>query len=124
MRLLSYLGRTGKKLPRRGCRASTLHFISGNKNFCADEKKLKVIENIIKLLKTKYPAAEIIDDERVGDGVRVELDNEMFVVRLFTKWTYLTIKYEAKTKESYEVLRKSILELLQNFCRNRLEITK
>ncbi len=53
--------------------------------------------------------------KRAGDGIRLELPESMFVVRYSQNGPYLTIKFEAKTSEEYEELRRYIAELLHRF---------
>ena len=49
-----------------------------------------------------FKQAEIIDDERAGDGVRLDMDDSMFVVRYSQNGPYLTIKFEALNQKKYE----------------------
>ena len=62
-----------------------------------------------------FSKAEIINDERAGDGVRVDFNDSMFVVRYSQNAPYLTIKFEGKTEERYEFLKKYIRELLEKY---------
>jgi len=116
MRLLSYLGRTGKTLSEEV--AALPYYISSPeiKVYCADDKKVEVTGRIAGILKKQYPSAEIVDDERAGDGVRLDLEDGMFVVRYSQNGPYLTVKFEAKTKERYEELRKYLSGLLHQFA--------
>lgn len=83
---------------------------------CADDKKAALIEKLSPILRQDYPDAEVIDDEgRAGDGLRLELPDGMFVVRYSQNGPYLTIKFESKTPEGYEQLRKYIAGLLRKF---------
>jgi len=66
-------------------------------------------------VKKDKPDATIIDDERVGDGVRVETDTSMFVVRYSQNGPYITVKIEAKTEEEYESLRLYLAKLVSGF---------
>jgi len=115
LRLLDYLSRTKqtlnqaiKKLPQ---------YISSPeiKLYCADDKKVALVEKISPILKKDYPAAEVIDDERAGDGVRLEMKDSMFIIRYSQNGPYITIKFEAKTKDKYEKLKKYISKLLHQF---------
>ncbi len=115
MRLLSYLSKTGKELSEEI--AALPYYISSPeiKVYCADDKKVEVTGRISGILKKEYPTAEIVDDERAGDGVRLDLADGMFVVRYSQNGPYLTVKFEAKTKEHFEELRKYISGLLHQF---------
>ncbi len=115
MRLLNYLAETGKtlsevieKLPK---------YISSPeiKVYCADDKKVELIEKISKVLKSDFPDAEIIDDERAGDGVRVDFKDAMFVIRYSQNAPYLTVKFEGKTQERYDFFKKYIGKLLREY---------
>jgi len=67
------------------------------------------------LLHRDYPEAEVIDDERAGDGLRLEFPDAMFVIRYSQNGPYLTIKFEARTRAEYEKLRLYIAKILHNF---------
>ena len=73
------------------------------------------IWKISKILKDDYRDALVIDDERAGDGVRLERNDTMFVIRYSQNGPYLTIKFEAKKQKEYEKLRKYILKTLKRF---------
>jgi len=77
--------------------------------------KISVIEKISQKLKADFPQARIIDDERAGDGVRIDEDDSMFVIRYSQNAPYLTIKFEAKTQEKYNQLKNYINQLLQSY---------
>ena len=112
MRLLKYLSSNNEPLSRH---INDLpRYISSPeiKVYCADDKKKAAIEELAPSLKKRFPEALIIDDERAGDGLRFEMDGQMFVVRYSQNGPYLTIKYEARNIAGYESLRKLIYELL------------
>ena len=85
------------------------------KIYCSDEKKTEMIEKILPVFKVDFPQAKIINDERAGDGVRVDFPDAMFVIRYSQNGPYLTIKFEAKTKDRYAFLRDYIKKLLRNY---------
>ncbi len=115
MRLLSYLSRTGQKLSEAV--AMLPKYISSPeiKVGCADDKKVALIEKISEITKKDFPAAEVISDERAGDGVRLNLPDSMFVIRYSQNGPYLTIKFEAQTQEKYDELKKYLDELLHSY---------
>ncbi|MDP3996053.1 MAG: phosphomannomutase/phosphoglucomutase [bacterium] len=115
LRLLSYLEKTGHSLSEEV--ASLPGYMSSPeiKIYCSDKKKAELIEKISPVFKADFPQAEIIDDERVGDGVRVDFPDAMFVVRYSQNGPYLTVKFEAKTKDRYAFLRDYIKKLLRNY---------
>lgn len=114
LRLLQFLSRTNQKLSVAV--ASLPQYISSPeiKVFCADHQKAALVEKLATILKKDYPHADVIDDERAGDGLRLELQAAMFVVRYSQNGPYLTIKFEAKTQAEYNDLRTYISKLLHN----------
>lgn len=112
LRLLAYLTRKNKKLSEAV--AELPQYISSPeiKVGCPDNIKFSfVLEKLGGKLKELYPAARYIEI----DGIRLDTDAEMIVMRASQNGPYLTIKFEAKTKESYEILKKQIREILHAF---------
>ena len=115
LRLLSYLAKTNQSL------SSIINllpkYISSPeiKIYCADDKKVELINKISPVLKKDFPGAKIIDDERAGDGVRIDLTDGMFVIRYSQNAPYLTVKFESKTTERYNFLKNYIAKLLHNY---------
>ena len=114
-RLLSYLSRTGQTLSE--VVANLPKYISSAeiKLGCADDKKVGLIEKLSEVLKKDFPSADVISDERAGDGVRLNMNDSMFVVRYSQNGPYLTIKFEAQTQEKYDELKKYLAELLHKY---------
>jgi phosphomannomutase/phosphoglucomutase len=112
--LLQYLEKTGQSL--FDALNSLPKYISSPeiKVYCADDKKVALIEKISPMFKKDFPSAEIIDDQRAGDGVRVDMQDGMFVLRYSQNGPYLTIKLEASTQEKYDYLKKYIKNLIEN----------
>jgi phosphomannomutase/phosphoglucomutase len=115
LRLLQYLSQTGQPLSQ--IINSFSQYVSSPeiKVGCPDEVKVGIVEKISKKIKADFPEARIIDDERVGDGVRVDGENWMFIVRYSQNGPYLTVKFEAKNQEKYDYLKKYINGLLHSF---------
>lgn len=115
MRLLHYLASTDQTLSQAV--AALPQYVSSPevKLSCADDKKVALMEKLADVLRKDYPEAEIIDDQRAGDGIRLELESAMFVIRYSQNGPYLTIKFESKTNEEYEKLRKYISDLLHQY---------
>lgn len=115
LRLLQYLSQTNQSLSQA---ISLLpQYISSPeiKVGCPDELKVGVIEKISQKLRSDFPQARIIDDERAGDGVRIDEEDSMFVVRYSQNGPYLTVKFEAKTQGKYDELKNYIRELLKGY---------
>lgn len=115
LRLLQIL--SGKDLSLSQIVAGLPKYVSSPeiKVFCADDKKVDLVEKLSPILKQDFPHAEVIDDERAGDGLRLELTDGMFVVRYSQNGPYLTIKFESKTKDGYEKFRTYISDLLHKY---------
>jgi len=115
MCLLHYLARTRQTLAEAIARLPRYLSSPEIKLFCADDKKVDLMARISPILENDFPQAKVIDDERAGDGVRLDLDNAMFVVRYSQNGPYITVKFEAKEEKKYEELKKYISDLLHRF---------
>jgi phosphomannomutase/phosphoglucomutase len=115
MRVLSYLSKTGQTLSEAV--AALPRYISSPeiKLSCADDKKVALIDKLAPILRKDYPDAEVIDDQRAGDGIRLDLPDAMFVLRYSQNGPYLTIKFEARSQDEYERLRVYIADLVRQF---------
>jgi phosphomannomutase/phosphoglucomutase len=115
LELLNYLSQTKKNLSQ--VRESFSQYISSPeiKIGCPDDVKVGLMTEISKILRQDFSRAKVIDDERVGDGVRVEFEDRMFIIRYSQNAPYLTIKFEAKTRENYNGLKDYINKLLHQY---------
>lgn len=113
--ILDYLSRNKKKLSEAV--ANLPKYISSPeiKVGCPDELKVGLMDKIAQKLRQDFSSAEIIDDERAGDGVRLEMEDSMFIVRYSQNGPYLTVKFEALTQEKYDGLKKYINGLLHGY---------
>lgn len=114
LRLLQAMGRTDKSLSQMVNELPQYISSPEIKVFCPDDQKVDLITEVSKKLRKDYPDAEVIDDQRAGDGVRLELPDSMFVIRYSQNGPYITVKIEAKTDERYETLRKYIADTLHS----------
>jgi phosphomannomutase/phosphoglucomutase len=114
MRLLRYLSRTGQSLSDVISRLPKYISSPEIKLGCPDEKKIELIENTSAQLIKDFPGADVISDERAGDGVRLNLADAMLVVRYSQNGPYLTIKFEAQTQERYEEIKIYLKNLLNS----------
>ena len=73
------------------------------------------MEKIAPILKKDFPKAEVIDDERAGDGVRLEMSDSMFIIRYSQNGPYITIKFESRKQAQYDELKIYINKLLHQF---------
>src|SRR3989338_564451 len=116
LRLLRYLSCAGKTLAQAIAELPKYNSSPEIKIGCADEIKVGLIEKIAEKLRADYPRAEIIDDQRAGDGVRLEMDNSMFVIRYSQNGPYLTVKFEALASTKYNKLKNYIKNLLHSYA--------
>ena len=115
LRLLRYLSRTNQTLAQAV--SSLSQYISSPeiKIGCSDDTKVELIAKIAEKLRLDYPQAQVINDERAGDGVRLNMPDSMFVVRYSQNGPYLTIKFEATTQKKYDKLKIDLNNLLHNY---------
>lgn len=115
LRLLHYLDQTNQTLSEALAKLPKYQSSPEIKLYCADEEKVALMGKIAPLLRRDYPSADIIDDERAGDGVRLDLSDAMFVIRYSQNGPYLTVKFEANTPARYHELRQYLDRLLHQF---------
>src|SRR3990167_9871659 len=112
LRLLQAMGRTDQTLSQMVGALPQYKSSPEIKVFCPDDRKVALMAELAGKLRQDFPDADVIDDERAGDGVRFELTDAMFVIRYSQNGPYITIKIEAKTDEKYEELRQYIADIL------------
>jgi phosphomannomutase/phosphoglucomutase len=115
LRLISYLSRSGEKLSELIAKLPKYISSPEIKVGYPDETKADMTQDLAEKIKKDFKKATIIDDERMGDGVRFESDTSMFVVRYSQNGPYLTIKIEATTESEYEKLRKYLADKLSEY---------
>ncbi len=112
LRLLSYLTRVGKSLHQAVEELPKYVSSPEIKVGCPDAIKFQLVTDKIGAeIKKLYPTAEYIEI----DGVRMDTEKEMLVVRASQNGPYLTVKFEGKTQDSYDILKKQINEILHKF---------
>lgn len=112
LRLLAYLTRVGKSL--KEVIQELPQYVSSPeiKLGLADEIKFQFIDNqITGEIKPLYPDAKYI----TIDGVRMDTKDKMIIIRASQNGPYITIKFEAKTKEDYDILKKQIYKFLKKY---------
>lgn len=115
LRLVQAVSRSGKSLSDMV--AQLPQYISSPQInvYCDDDKKIPLIDKLANQLRSDYPEAEVVDDERAGDGLRMTMDDGMMVVRYSQNGPYIVIKFESKTHDGYEKLRQYILKTLKEY---------
>jgi phosphomannomutase/phosphoglucomutase len=114
LRLLRYLARTDQKLSEAVAKLPRYISSPEIKVHCDDEEKVAVVTGLEPTLRQDFPTAVVIADERAGDGIRLDLPDSMLVVRYSQNGPYLTIKFEAKTQERYDEIKRYVRNLLDN----------
>lgn len=112
LRLLAYLTRVNKSLKQ--VVGELPHYYSSPeiKVGCADAIKFQFVsEKIGTELKNFYPEAKY----NTIDGVRIDTENEMVIFRASQNGPYLTVKFEGKTQQKYDVLKKQVSDILHKF---------
>ncbi len=108
LRLLSYCFRNKKKLSE--IVSSLPRYISSPeiKIGSSEEVKFKAVEKISRKLKKtfKYKNAYELD------GIRLEWESGMVVVRASSNGPYITLRFEAKTQKEYEKIRKILKDMI------------
>lgn len=115
LRLLKYLADTNKSLSETIDKLPKYVSSPEIKIYCDDNAKIDLIKKIAPILKADFPDAEIIDDERAGDGVRADFEDGMFVIRYSQNAPYMTVKFEGKTQARYDQFRIYIDKILHSY---------
>lgn len=109
LRLLSYLENSNQTLAE--ALDSLPQYVSSPeiKFGLADDIKFEFVQKVIGAdLKKLYPDAKYIEI----DGVRMDTDETMAIVRASQNGPYITVKFEGKSQEQYEQLKTQLKELL------------
>lgn len=117
LRLLKYL--SDKNLSLSELYESFPAYISSPeiKIGCPDEKKVGVIKDLSRKFKADFSDAEITDDTIIpnDDGVRGDFDDGMIIFRYSQNGPYITVKFEAKDKGTYEKRKKYVRDILKSY---------
>lgn len=112
LRLLAYLTRVGKSLKQAVSELPQYVSSPEIKVGCPDAIKFQLVsEKIGGEIKKLYPDAKYVEI----DGVRMDTKEEMLIVRASQNGPYLTVKFEGKTQEAYDRLKKQVSEILHTF---------
>jgi len=110
LRLLAYLSETGKSLLEEV--AELPQYVSSPeiKLGCPDAVKIEIISGeVTAKIKALYPDATYVEI----DGIRMDTDEEMIIIRASQNGPYITVKFEAKTQEMYDRLKDQIAHILR-----------
>jgi len=110
LRLLAYLERKEAKLSDLVNELPKYISSPEIKFGLADAIKFKFIDEVItKEFKQLWPNAKYIQI----DGVRMDLDDQMTIIRASQNGPYATVKFEAKTQTTYDALKQTLLDILK-----------
>jgi phosphomannomutase / phosphoglucomutase len=110
LRLLQYLERKDQSLSEAV--AGLAHYVSSPeiKFGLADEIKFEFIDTKIRAeFEKRWPDAKYVDI----DGIRMDTAEEMAIVRASQNGPYITVKFEGKTQEQYDAMKKTLKEILK-----------
>lgn len=109
LRLLQYLERKNQTLGQAVSELSVYVSSPEIKFGLADDIKFKFIDTVIKAeFEKRWPDGKYI----TIDGVRVDLPDRMAIIRASQNGPYITVKFEGKTQEIYDELKKQLKEML------------
>jgi phosphomannomutase / phosphoglucomutase len=112
LRLLSFLKRTNQTLKQAVDALPTYVSSPEIKLGLPDDIKFTLIkEKISEDIKQLFPNAKYVDI----DGFRADTDDEMVIVRASQNGPYITIKFEGRTQEQYDQLKKKVGEILHKY---------
>jgi phosphomannomutase/phosphoglucomutase len=112
LRLLQYLERKDMKLSE-AVKQLTVYVSSPEIKFgLADDIKFEFIDTKIREEFQKiWPDAKYIDI----DGIRMDTAEEMAIVRASQNGPYITVKFEGKTQEQYDNVKKILKDILSKY---------
>jgi phosphomannomutase/phosphoglucomutase len=112
LRLLQYLERKNMSLSQAVTELSIYVSSPEIKFGLADDIKFKFIDTKIREeFKQRWPDAKYIDI----DGIRMDTADEMAIVRASQNGPYITVKFEGKTQEQYDAMKKTLKEILSKY---------
>jgi phosphomannomutase/phosphoglucomutase len=112
LRLLQYLERKNQSLSQAVSELSIYVSSPEIKFGLADEIKFQFIDTKIREeFQQLWPNAKYIDI----DGIRMDTDTEMAIVRASQNGPYITVKFEGKTQAEYDNLKKVLKGILSKY---------
>jgi phosphomannomutase/phosphoglucomutase len=109
LRLLQYLERKNESLSEAVSKLSIYVSSPEIKFGLADDIKFQFIDTKIRAdFKKHWPDASYIDI----DGIRMDTNSKMAIVRASQNGPYITVKFEGKTQAEYDEVKKTLKEVL------------
>ena len=117
LRLMEYLSEKNTSLSR--LYESFPKYISSPeiKIGCPDREKVRIIGDVSEKFKKDFPNAKITDKSVIpnDDGTRADFEDGMIIFRYSQNGPYVTIKFEAKDKGTYEKRKAYVREMLESY---------
>lgn len=112
LRLLQYLERKNQSLSQAVGKLSKYVSSPEIKFGLSDEIKFEFIDTkITRDFKKEWPDAKFTDI----DGIRMDMKEEMAIIRASQNGPYLTVKFEAKTRGQYNKLKAQLRKMLEKY---------
>lgn len=112
LRLLQYLERKAETLSQAYAKLNVYVSSPEIKFGLSDDIKFKLIDNEIKAeFKIAWPTARFTEIE----GVRMDNDDAMAIVRASQNGPYITVKFEGKNQEIYDQVKAKVREILKKY---------
>lgn len=109
LRLIEILSKTDKTLSEMLEDTTKYYSTPEIKIATTNEKKFEIVDKVLEYVKNKnYNYNDI-------DGIRVSFNNGWALVRASNTGPNLTIRFEAKTEEYLEELKKEFMEIINNY---------
>lgn len=117
LRLLEYMSECGKTLGEIFDSFPKYFSSPEIKLGCDDDKKVYLIKKIANVFKKDWPDAKVIDDSVIpgDDGVLLDFEDGMMIVRYSQNGPYLTVKFESENEQTYEDRKKYLRSLLEKY---------
>jgi phosphomannomutase / phosphoglucomutase len=111
LRLLQYLERTNQSLSSAVSKLAKYVSSPEIKFGLADAIKFKFIDTVLrKEMTQQWPTGKVTDI----DGIRIDTDDIMAIVRASQNGPYITVKFEGKTQKQYEETKNALRKILSN----------
>lgn len=108
LRILEYLSKRGKKFSEIIKEFPKYVTSPEIKVGCPDDVKAEVVDRMTAEAKERFKGEKISDI----DGIRVDFADAMFIIRFSQNGPYVGPKFEAKTTERYEEMKKIVRDFL------------
>lgn len=106
LRLFEILSKTGRKLSELVAEIPFYYSTPEIRVGCPDERKFEVVKELVDYFKAKYRVIDI-------DGARIQFEDGFGLVRASNTQPVLVLRFEAKTQERLEEIKKIVYDALR-----------